>query len=81
MKLDLEIEGPESIAISQNGRDIYTGVVGGEIIRVNENGQVKIVAKFGEECGMLLIVECESMGIQYDVSYICRGRMGHTQVW
>lgn len=52
MKLDLEIVGPESIVISPNGKDIYTGVVGGEIVRINENGQVKIIAKLGEECGM-----------------------------
>ncbi len=53
MKLDQEIEGPESIAISPNGKDIFTGIVGGEIIRIDENGKVKVVAKFGQDCGKL----------------------------
>lgn len=68
MKLDLEIEGPESIAVSPNGRDIYTGVVGGEIIRVNEAGQVKIIAKFGEECeGEWDILKCGRVaGLRFD---------------
>lgn len=52
MKLDFEIEGPESIAISSNGNEIYTGVVGGEIVRINANGTVTTVAKFGQACGM-----------------------------
>lgn len=53
MKLDLEIEGPESIAISPNGKEIYTGIVGGEIVRIDENGKVTVVAKFGQDCGMI----------------------------
>ncbi|KAG4075038.1 hypothetical protein HA402_014437 [Bradysia odoriphaga] len=68
MELDLEIEGPESIAISPNGKDIYTGIVGGEIIRVNENGQVKIIAKFGQECeGEWDILKCGRVaGLRFD---------------
>lgn len=53
MKIDLEIEGPESIAISPNGKDIYTGIVGGEIVRINEHGKVTVVTKFGQDCGMI----------------------------
>lgn len=53
MKLDLEIEGPESIAISPNGNEIYTGIVGGEIVRIKESGKVTVVAKFGQACGMI----------------------------
>lgn len=53
MKLDLEIEGPESIAISPNGKEIYTGINGGEIVRIDENGKVTVVTKFGQDCGMI----------------------------
>lgn len=53
MKLDLDIEGPESIAIAPNGNEIYTGIVGGEIVRINEIGKVTVVAKFGQACGMI----------------------------
>lgn len=80
MKLDLEIEGPESIAISPKGNDIYTGIVGGEIVRINENGKVTIVTKFGQDCGMIpfdsaMIEFCTSR-----VSCIFRRRMGNTQM-
>lgn len=53
MKLDLQIEGPESIAISPNGKEIYTGIVGGAIVRIDGNGKVTFVAKFGQDCGMI----------------------------
>lgn len=53
IKLNLEIEGPESIAISPKGDEIYTGIVGGNIVRIDQNGKVTIVAKFGEECGII----------------------------
>lgn len=55
MKLDVDIEGPESIAISPNGNEIYTGIVGGEIVRIDGNGKVTFVAKFGQDCGMISI--------------------------
>lgn len=53
MELDVDIEGPESIAISPNGNELYTGVVGGEIVRIDANGKVTFVAKFGQDCGKI----------------------------
>lgn len=47
--LDNEILGPESIAV--RGDDLYTGLIGGNVIRVSD-GKSYFVAKFGSECGM-----------------------------
>lgn len=46
--LDGEILGPESIAI--RGDEIYTGLIGGDVIRY-KNGKATVVAKFGQDCG------------------------------
>lgn len=46
--LDGDILGPESIAI--RGNELYTGVIGGNVIKY-ANGKSEVVAKFGKECG------------------------------
>lgn len=46
--LDGEILGPESIAV--RGDQVYTGLIGGDIIKY-ENGKASVVAKFGVDCG------------------------------
>jgi hypothetical protein len=44
--------GPESLAI--RGDDVFTGVEGGEIIKVDIKGKWKSVAKIGGDCRMHL---------------------------
>jgi len=44
-----KFEGPESIAI--RGDDIFTGVNGGRILKINKQGQVSTVATIKGECG------------------------------
>jgi len=46
--LDGEIVGPESIAI--RGNEVYTGLIGGNVIKYVD-GKASLVAKFGSECG------------------------------
>lgn len=49
LKLDRPISGAESIAI--RGDDMFTGLNGGELVRINtKTGHVSTVAKFGEDC-------------------------------
>lgn len=76
MKLDLEIEGPESIAISPNENVIYTGIVGGDIVRINDKGEVKTVVKFGQECGKTSF--CFINIYTSFIRQIRRRRMGNT---
>jgi len=49
---DANILGPESIAVRKD--EVYTGVIGGEVIRY-KNGKMDIVAKFGSKCGEMRI--------------------------
>ena len=41
--------GAESIAIQKG--NIYTGLIGGDVVRIDKNGEITVVARFGEECG------------------------------
>ncbi|XP_035703714.1 adipocyte plasma membrane-associated protein isoform X2 [Folsomia candida] len=48
LKLNREIIGPESIA--SRGDDLFTGLIYGDIIKINKDGKVTTVAKTGKEC-------------------------------
>jgi signal peptidase I len=50
--LEGQIVGPESIAVRKD--EIYTGVIGGDVIRYKD-GKMEVVAKFGKECGNITI--------------------------
>lgn len=50
--LEDQILGPESIAV--RGSEVYTGIIGGEVIRLKGNGdEYDVIAHFGKPCGML----------------------------
>jgi len=48
VKLDREIIGPESVAL--RGDELFTGIVGGELIRIKD-GKVKTIVRTGSSCG------------------------------
>jgi len=50
-KLDREIVAPDSLSI--RGDEIFTGVLGGDIVRIRKDGSVTTVARFNDKdkCG------------------------------
>jgi hypothetical protein len=54
VKLDREIIGPESLAWRGDEDELFTGIAGGELIRI-KNGKVTTVTQFGNEdaCGIV----------------------------
>jgi hypothetical protein len=54
--LDREFQGPESTA-GRNDDEIFTGFVGGELVRINKDGKSKTIAKMGKgnKCGTIFI--------------------------